>query len=177
MSIVRITKILFLLAVFAGSVMTACASKYSTVELTPLFAHNTCPDTTPTPGIRVANTSEEADHIWSLCRRQLALGGDADTEKRPTVNFNEERLIYVHMGARRTGGYRLYLAGKRGQVVNKTLVIPIGWQEPARGDIVTQMLTHPCLLLAAPRGIYKRLEVVDQAGQIRFSEDLSAATP
>jgi hypothetical protein len=93
------------------------------------------------------------------------------------VDFKSQRLVYLHMGARRTGGYRLDLAGETADLVGKTLVIPVSWQEPGEDALVTQMLTHPCLLLVLPRGAYNRIEVVDQSGQTRLSTTIQSSTP
>jgi hypothetical protein len=149
------------------------------VPLDRLCVRQTCAEPTPSPGIRVADNPLQADRLWNACRGRLILGGSADAGKRPVVDFAYERLIYIHMGARRTGGFHLNLAGDNAEVVDRTLVIPVIWEVPSKGAMVPQVLTHPCLLLAAPRGAYSRIAVVDvdRDGQTLLSTPLPLSTP
>jgi hypothetical protein len=128
-------------------------------------------------GIRVADNAAQADRLWNACRGKLVLGGDADAGKRPVMDFAAERLIYIQMGARPTGGFHLDLAGDSAHVQGQALVIPVRWEIPPKDALLTQALTHPCLLLAAPRGVYERIEVVDQGGRTRLSVELDKISP
>jgi hypothetical protein len=128
-------------------------------------------------GIRVAQNAAQADRFWNACRGKLVLGGSAGIEQRPSLDFDEYRLIYLHMGARQTGGFTLDLAGDEAEVLNQSLIIPVVWQMPPEDGLVPQVLTHPCLLLAVPRGAYKRIEVVDQGARTRLSFTLDAPSP
>jgi hypothetical protein len=51
------------------------------------------------------------------------------------------------------------------------------WVSPAQDAIVTQMVTHPCLLVAAPKAAYTHIQVVDQTGRVRLSMALEAPLP
>lgn len=166
-----------LLLAWAGASLAAGSAQSYSVPLTRVYAHHACADPTTMPGMRVADTQGQADHLWALCRGRLVLGGSS--EKPPPLDFEEERLVFIHMGVRRTGGYRLDLVSENASLVDKTLVIPVIWAEPAKGAMVTQMLTHPCLLLAVPHGTYEyeRIEVVDEQGQVRLSKNLPTSTP
>ena len=85
--------------------------------LTRLCANHTCADTTASPGILVADNPAQADLLWNRCRGRLVLGGGAEDEQWPEIDFGEKRLIYIHMGARRSGGFRLDLAGEIAHIV------------------------------------------------------------
>lgn len=173
--VIRGGLLMTLLLIWAGAALAAGSAEHTTVPLRRVYAHHTCVDPATEAGIRLADTPAQADHLWALCRGRQTIGGSA--EERPPLNFAEERLIFLQMGARRTGGFRLDLADEIATLVDKTLVISVVWQEPSKGDLVTQMLTHPCLLLAVPHGDYQRIEVVDEQGQTRLSKNLATSKP
>lgn len=173
--VIRGGLLMTLLLIWAGAALAAGSAERASVPLSRVCAHHVCTDPAAVAGIRLADTPTQADHLWTRCRGGLTLGGSAD--KRPPLDFAEERLIYIHMGARRTGGFRLEMAGETADLVDNTLVIPLIWGEPSKDAIVTQMLTHPCVLLSVPRGGYERIDVVDEQGRTRLSHTLPAQTP
>ena len=77
------------------------------------------------------------------------------------------------MGQQRTGGYRMALNTDRAVVTDSAARISLLWTEPSADSIVSQALTHPCILVAIPRGGYSRIVVVDQNGQQRLEITLS----
>lgn len=125
----------------------------------------------------MADNPAQADGLWNRCRGRLVLEGSNDAWQRPEIDFETRRLIYIHMGTRRTGGFHLDLADEGADLVDRTLIIPVIWEMPSKDTVVPQMLTHPCLLLAAPRGGYERIQVLDQAGEVRLAANLPAAAP
>jgi hypothetical protein len=168
---------LAVLLAWAGTVLAAGWAARESVPLTRVYAGLTCADPAKEAGIRVADTPSQADRLWDLCRGRLVLGGSAGSG--PPVDLSASRLIYLHMGVRRTGGFRLDLSGESAHLLDKTLVIPVVWEAPAKGAMVPQALTHPCLLVAVPRGgyAYERIEAVDETGRTRLSEELPAIGP
>lgn len=80
----------------------------------------------------------------------------------------EARYALVEMGQRATGGFGLAVsrqAVRRGA----TLVLSATFVAPAPGELVTQALTAPCVLVQLPEGPYSRLELRDQTGERRAS--------
>jgi hypothetical protein len=147
------------------------------MALTPLYTHHTCADTGPSAGILVAENPAQAEALWRRCRGRLVLGSGNGTGQRPETDYGAKRLIYIHMGTKPTGGFRLDLSADRAQVVDRTLIIPVRWESPAQDAIVPQMVTHPCLLVAAPKAAYTHIQVVDQTGRVRLSMALEAPSP
>lgn len=93
---------------------------------------------------------------------------DAQTINPPVVDWSHDAVILVGMGQKNTGGYLLDLASTHASVNKGILGIVVQWQEPKPGMIVTQALTSPCLLLKIPNSGYRRIEIKDQAGNIRM---------
>ncbi len=82
-------------------------------------------------------------------------------------NPDSEGLLWVNMGPRPTGGYRLELADPTARVRQSVATLQVTWQRPAPGSFVTQALTSPCLLLKMPHTGIRKIEVVDQDGRRR----------
>jgi hypothetical protein len=122
----------------------------------------------------VADNPAQADKLWKRCRGRLVLEGGNDAGLRSEIDFDTQRLVYIHMGARSTGGFHLDLADEGADLVDRTLIIPVTWEMPSKDAVVPQMLTHPCLLLAAPRGGYERIQILDQAGDVRLAANFPA---
>lgn len=89
------------------------------------------------------------------------------------VNFNGARLpqgpfALVEMGERNSGGYGLAisrLAGRR----SGDLILRGTFVAPGAGDMSTQAITSPCVLVSLPREGYDTVEIVDQDGRLRGS--------
>ncbi|WP_162932316.1 protease complex subunit PrcB family protein [Solimonas sp. K1W22B-7] len=87
------------------------------------------------------------------------------------VDFGEARLpqgpfALVEMGERNSGGYGLAisrLAGRRGD----SLILRGTFVAPALGDITTEAITSPCVLISLPRDKYGSVEIIDQDGRLR----------
>jgi PrcB C-terminal len=79
-----------------------------------------------------------------------------------------EGLLWIHMGTRPTGGYRLVLAAPTARLRGGVATIHVRWQEPAPGSFVTQAITSPCLLLKMPKKGIEQVVIKDQNDRTRF---------
>lgn len=87
--------------------------------------------------------------------------------------FDSERILFISMGLKRSGGYGLELLDGKLQLQHEQAIIRLRWIEPLPGSIVTQALTSPCLFVTIPRRGYKAISVVDAAGKIRLEATLN----
>ncbi|KAF0190674.1 MAG: hypothetical protein FD165_2462 [Gammaproteobacteria bacterium] len=99
----------------------------------------------------------------------MLIGGpfDSSPEVLPVVDFGRSGVLLVEMGRRPTGGYRLGLVENSLAVRDGIAQLSVDWQEPGDDDVVTQVVTSPCLLLALPHAGYHEIVVVDQHEQPR----------
>jgi hypothetical protein len=79
-----------------------------------------------------------------------------------------EGLLWIHMGTRPTGGYRLVLASPTAELRGGVVTIHIRWQKPAPGSFVPQILTSPCILLKMPKKGIERVVIKDQNDRTRL---------
>lgn len=110
------------------------------------------------PGVRVLPSGADVG----------AALGQMRTDKQPTG----QHLLLINMGQRATGGYGLALASSHAPVIDGALTVAVKWQEPQAGTMQTQALTHPCLIVALPKGNYTRIRIVDESDSERFSMTL-----
>jgi PrcB C-terminal len=112
----------------------------------------------------------DRDHFQEVYRRLkgAVIGGDAAGV--PTVDFSREALVLIEMGRKTTGGYFLRLKSTKARVLDDTAQVELEWREPSPGDLVTQVLTSPCILIALPKdGSYSRVQILDQNGRVRLT--------
>lgn len=86
--------------------------------------------------------------------------------------FEKDLVLQINMGMKSTGGYRLGLTGNGSVDEDDWLVLSIEWGIPAKGAMLTQAITSPCLLLATPMQAYKGIRVLDQTGKTRLKASL-----
>lgn len=58
------------------------------------------------------------------------------------------RVFAVSKGRMPTPGYGFAL--EHAELAEETLIVTLGWQQPAADAVLAQMTTHPCLVLALP---------------------------
>lgn len=85
----------------------------------------------------------------------------------PAVDFSRYGVLLISMGRRPTAGYGLNVTAEAARLQGDTLQVTVVWQEPAADSVQAQMLTEPCLLLQLPAVPFQRIQVLDQAGQVR----------
>lgn len=79
-----------------------------------------------------------------------------------------EGMLWISMGSRPTGGYRIELAAPTAEVHGKTATVHVRWIEPAADSFVTQAVTSPCLLLKMPQAGIRRVLIKDQDDRLRL---------
>ena len=72
----------------------------------------------------------------------------ADPPARPEVDFDEETVVVLLLGERRTGGYAVRIDRVHDRRSEVEVVVDV--QRPAPGDMVTQALTSPYFIAAIP---------------------------
>jgi hypothetical protein len=99
--------------------------------------------TAATPGgpskasVLVATTEADYRRLWDLYVGE----GDA-----PPVNFASERVVFLLLGLRRTGGFAIDVNGVA--IDNGALVVDAPVQRPPAGGMSTQALTAPWSVIA-----------------------------
>lgn len=78
----------------------------------------------------------------------------------PDQSSYQDQMILVEGGQRPTGGYGFSIA-QTATIDNDTLYLTGQWSQPSAGAIVTQAVTSPCVLLAAPAGQYQHIVLLD----------------
>ncbi|MDY0163286.1 protease complex subunit PrcB family protein [Desulfobotulus sp.] len=82
------------------------------------------------------------------------------------VDFDREGVLLLGLGMRRTGGYGIRLASPDLEVSGDTAMIRLHLLRPSPGARTIQVLTWPCVLLRVPRGDYRHVQAVDEAGRL-----------
>lgn len=85
--------------------------------------------------------------LWSDLWAALT-ANRADPPARPEVDFDEETVVVLLLGERRTGGYAVGIERVRERRNEVEVVVDV--QRPAPGDMVTQALTSPYFVATIP---------------------------
>ena len=88
----------------------------------------------------VLRSRAEWDALWKA---------HAGLQPIPAVDFSQEVVVAVFLGARRSGGFGAEILGTRREAA--ALVIEYRERVPAAGDIVTQAITSPFHIVRVPR--------------------------
>lgn len=122
-----------------------------------------CGSGTQQPALTVISSP---DALESAIAPIVSLSGHSPREQMH-VSFDRELLVQISMGQQSTGGYSLALAAKQATFNVGWVEVPVQWNTPAKGMMLTQALTSPCLFVALPRQQYKGIRVLDQHGVVR----------
>ncbi len=112
----------------------------------------------------VRRIMDEASLAQAMMGNSIALGGGSLVFS--SVDFKADYVLLVSMGDQRTGGFALRYQPKPVEIDQSVATLYIEWIEPRRGQMLIQMLTQPCLVLAVPKGPYKTIQVKDQTRQL-----------
>jgi len=120
-----------------------------------------------------ADATSRATWVSSSAQLQQIMKGvkrrpfGSEPEVSLNVDFDRHIAVFIEMGQRPTLGYGLVLRDTTATVVQESAEITLEWMTPARGSMVGQMITSPCLLLKVERGNYRALWFKDTQGQRR----------
>ena len=122
-----------------------------------------------------AGAGQAVDAVWITDEKEfvsilnsvngLKIGGQAASV--PAVDFGKEGVLMIRMGRKPTPGYGIELASKQIDIQNQTATVKVHWIEPAKGAILAQMITSPCVMIRMSKGGYAAIRVVDQTGVVR----------
>jgi hypothetical protein len=124
-------------------------------------------DSTEPALVQLTEQTSADDMLQRIVRSSMMDENDALETAR--FDVHEETILLVDMGMRRTGGYAVRLTGSQAVLRGQILSIPVQWIEPAPNAIVTQVITHPCMLIAIAKGGYRSVAIIDQHGRQRLS--------
>ncbi len=152
--------------------LSACAGSGHAPETERLAARQLlssvhCAATSSQASLTVITTDQQLDRVLAGIARSSGHGVDDQFRSA----FARDLIVLVSMGRKRTGGYSLGLADKA-LLQDGWAVLPVTWNIPAQGMMLTQALTSPCLLMAIPRQHYKGIRVLDQHGRVRLQTPL-----
>jgi hypothetical protein len=82
-------------------------------------------------------------------------------EALPDIDFASEGVLFIWMGRQPTGGYALELVAQQAEIKDQTVMVPVRRITPRKGALVTQMITHPYLMLRLGKGDYATITIVD----------------
>lgn len=133
------------------------------LTLKQLHVGNQC-GTHQQAAITVINRQDQLRKMYHGLHRKT-MGQHTDP---PTVNFNKHIVLQIDMGQRLTAGYSISIDKQHAELINDTLIINTHWHEPAKGNLLAQVLTRPCLLVQIPLIKFNSVRVLDQAGKERI---------
>lgn len=84
-----------------------------------------------------------------------------------TFNFNDFGILFVNMGQKPTGGYRLEYIPDHARISGGTARVVLKWITPDADAMVTQMITQPCTMLKMPKAGFTRIEIMDTHGKLK----------
>jgi len=102
-------------------------------------------------------------------RRQI--GGSAP-EWTENFDFKNYGILFVHMGRQPTGGYALEYVSGHAHISGKTATVVLKWITPDPDAMVTQAITHPCIMLKLPKTGFTRIEIIDQHGRLKAAIEM-----
>jgi len=151
---------LFLLSACAGNGNEQPSSKLP-VLLVYSSAH--CGVTSREPVLSVITSQQQLSN-------NVAKAGMMAGQPLPVgdISFNKDMLLLVNMGQKPTGGYGFKLVDGKSSYQQAWAHVQLEWKSPAKGMMLTQALTSPCVMLSIPRQAYAGIRVFDQSGAARL---------
>lgn len=133
-----------------------------------IYSGNQCNISQAPSTVWITSAQQLEDMLKRVNRNKIAF----QVEKLPNVNYINEGVVLIAMGQQRTGGYSITLGNEPMRLNGQIATLPIQWNTPAAGMILTQALTSPCLFVKVNKANYRTLHVVTQTGQVIDKIDL-----
>lgn len=131
--------------------LTACSSTAGPVPLDVIHQSQRC--TVPNAQIKLLKPDEVSTLIQGKRALSLSLnsgptGGNAvSTSALPVQLAADEQAILIAWGTKPSGGYQLSLTASEAIADDGVLDLPVSFVAPGPGQLTTQALTSPCLIL------------------------------
>jgi len=84
-----------------------------------------------------------------------------------SFNFADSGILFVRMGQKPTGGYHLEYIPGSAYISNQTAEVGLQWVAPAPDQMVTQVITQPCIMLKMPKADFSRIHIRDGHGELK----------
>ncbi len=99
----------------------------------------------PKPTYELVGSQDQLTNLW-----YQAYGSQLQVPQVPSIDFSRETVLAVFDGQKPTGGYDIKVRGV--SVENGELYVDLVQQQPQQGQIATQALTSPWMLIHVLRG-------------------------
>lgn len=136
--------------------LSACSSTPAALAVTEHSAQAQC------RGISSGLTQVTPQMVQRMQQRQFL--NEPSEEKNQKTPVAPELLVAISHGAQPSPGYRFKL--QSATVSDGVAKLNLNWTTPTPGSIQATVMTNPCLVLALPKGAYKRVVAQDQNGLI-----------
>ncbi len=88
----------------------------------------------------------------------------------PDVDFQRHTVVFLSYGEQRTSGYKIELRSvikRKDSLILKTLLVT-----PPPDSFQAQVMTHPYLFVLVPRDDYRRVQLMDEKGEVLDTKTL-----
>lgn len=95
-----------------------------------------------------------------------------------TEHFDFDRfgLLFLHMDEKPTGGFSFELLPDHSCLSGNTAVIGIDYIKPDPDAVVSQMITHPCIMIKLEKKDFNRIVILDQNNTPRGTLELNMSS-
>lgn len=105
------------------------------------------------PGLAYVQTTEQLQKLLELPAQNMAV------QQLRQVNLEQEHLLFVTLGEKPTGGYSVRLDSASAANADKPLQVLVTVRSPEPGNMVTQAITSPCVVVAIPAADWPEIRV------------------
>ena len=148
---------------------TAMASEAPALKINRVAPSIACASLPQTASLHHVRSVGELQTLQASLSSQLGSENRTlQTEQFSTLLATDD-LVVINMGQKSTGGYTLELLSTHLSLEDNDATIKVRWKPPAKGRVVKQALTQPCLAIQIPRINYDTLYILNQDGQLLFS--------
>lgn len=88
-------------------------------------------------------------------------------------DFDRFGLLFLHMDEKPTGGFSLELIPDHSCLSGNTAAIRIDYLKPDPDAAVSQMITHPCIMIKLEKTGFNRIVILDQNNMPRGTIELN----
>ena len=75
----------------------------------------------------------------------------------PQLDFANAYVLFISMGSRPSGGYRLVLNESQAVAYDNKLILPVVFKQPEEGMMQAAVMTSPCMIVSLSKGEYRRV--------------------